>query len=233
MFLLEQITAGYGATTVLKDVTIAVPDSTVGALVGPNGAGKTTLLRAASGLLRPRRGRILLDDRDLTSARPHELTAAGLCHVPEGRGIFPSLTVRENLLMFSAPGSERDGLDRALDAFPILGQRLSQPAGTMSGGQQQMVALARAYMGRPRIILLDEVSMGLAPKLVDAIFEFLDRLKGEGISLLLVEQYVSRALALADYAYVLVRGQLNFAGDPGELQDEDVFARYMGVDATV
>jgi branched-chain amino acid transport system ATP-binding protein len=231
MFLLENITAGYGTTTVLNDVTMVVPDSTVAALVGPNGAGKTTLLRTASGLLHPRSGRVVVDDADLTTARPHELAAAGVCHVPEGRGIFPSLSVRENLLMFSAPGAEREGLERALDAFPALGERLGQAAGTMSGGQQQMLALARAYMGRPKVILLDEVSMGLAPKLVDAIFEFLDRLKSEGISLLLVEQYVSRALAIADYAYVLVRGRVNFAGDPDELADEDVFARYLGVDA--
>jgi branched-chain amino acid transport system ATP-binding protein len=233
MFRLDHVTAGYGATTVLKDVTLCVPDGTVAALVGPNGAGKTTLLRAASGLLAPRAGRIWLGEQDLTGARPHQLAAKGVCHVPEGRGIFPSLSVRENLTMFSAAGKEGEGLARAMEAFPILGERLDQIAGTMSGGQQQMVALARAYMGRPRIILLDEVSMGLAPKLVDAIFEFLDRLRSTGVSLLLVEQYVSRALAIADYAYVLTRGRVSFAGDPDELADVDVFEHYMGADVGV
>lgn len=233
MFRLDQVTAGYGATTVLKDVSLCVPDGTVAALVGSNGAGKTTLLRTASGLLSPRSGRIHLGERDLTDARPHEMAAAGVCHVPEGRAIFPSLSVRENLLMFSAPGAEKESLGRAMEAFPVLGDRLDQTAGTMSGGQQQMVALARAYMGNPRVILLDEVSMGLAPKLVDLIFEFLDRLKSMNVSLLLVEQYVSRALAVADYVYVLSRGRLTFAGDPDELADVDVFEHYMGTQTPV
>jgi branched-chain amino acid transport system ATP-binding protein len=228
MFRLDGVTAGYGATLVLRDVSIVVPDGAVAALIGPNGAGKTTLLRAASGLLRPREGQVLLEDRDFSHCRPHEFAAAGVCHVPEGRGIFPSLTVEENLLLFSPTGSEREGLERATDAFPKLAQRLRQPAGTLSGGEQQMVALARAYISSPTVILLDEVSMGLAPKLVDEVFEFLNRLRAEKISLLLVEQYVSRALAIADYVYVLVRGRVNFAGDPDELRDADVFERYLG-----
>ncbi|MEW6471999.1 MAG: ABC transporter ATP-binding protein [Actinomycetota bacterium] len=229
MFRIEHVTAGYGASTVLRDVSLAVPEGSVAALVGPNGAGKTTLLRVASGLLPPRRGRVTLDGTVVTGQPSYQSAAQGVCHVPEGRGIFRSLTVRENLLLFSAPGTERAGLERAVDAFPKLGQRLHQVAGTMSGGEQQMVALARAYVGSPRVILLDEVSMGLAPKLVDEIFAFLERLKAERTSLLIVEQYVSRVLAIADYAYVLTRGTIDFAGDPSELEHEDVFGRYLGI----
>ncbi|HZQ79902.1 MAG TPA: ABC transporter ATP-binding protein [Acidimicrobiia bacterium] len=229
MFRLENVTAGYGASIVLRDVSLAVPDGSVAALVGPNGAGKTTLLRVASGLMPPRRGRVTLDGTVLTGQASYQAAAQGVCHVPEGRGIFRSLTVRENLMLFSAAGTEGRGLERAVEAFPKLGQRLSQVAGTMSGGEQQMVALARAYIGSPRVILLDEVSMGLAPKLVDEIFVFLERLKAERISLLIVEQYVSRVLAIADYAYVLTRGTIDFAGDPSELEQEDVFGRYLGI----
>jgi branched-chain amino acid transport system ATP-binding protein len=152
-----------------------------------------------------------------------------VCHVPEGRGIFPTLTVRENLMLQVTSGHE-DSVGRAIDAFPILGQRVSQLAGTLSGGEQQMLALARAYISDPRIMLLDEVSMGLAPKIVDEIFLFLERIAAEGASLLLVEQYVTRALALADYVYMMNRGNLVFVGEPSELEEEDVFVRYLGTE---
>ncbi len=231
MLTFDGITAGYGLSTVLRGVSLTVPSSSVVALIGPNGAGKTTLLRVASGLLRPRAGRLLLDGRDVTGCPSHELAQAGICHVPEGHGVFPPLSVRENLLLFAPKGTERQGLDRALEAFPDLGGRLDQPAGTMSGGQQQMLALARAYISGARVILLDEVSMGLAPIIVDQIFEFLDRIRGEDVSLLLVEQYVNKALAIADYAYILGRGQLIFAGDAAELAGEDVFGHYLGIEA--
>jgi branched-chain amino acid transport system ATP-binding protein len=225
MLALEGIIAGYGETTVLRGVSLIVPDSSVVALLGANGAGKTTVLRVASGLLRPTAGRMTLDGHDVTGSRPHQLAARGVCHVPEGRGVFPSLTVRENLSLQAGRGG-RSGLDKAVDAFPRLGERLSQTAGTMSGGEQQMLALARAYIADPKVMLLDEVSMGLAPKIVDEIFEFLHRLTTEGASLLLVEQYVTRALALADYVYIMNRGQIAYRGEPSELQEEDVFARY-------
>jgi branched-chain amino acid transport system ATP-binding protein len=231
MLTFDGITAGYGLSIVLRDVSLTVPSSSVVALIGPNGAGKTTLLRVASGLLRPRAGRLLLDGRDVTGCSSHELAQAGICHVPEGHGVFAPLSVRENLLLFAPKGTERHGLDRALEAFPDLRGRLDQPAGTMSGGQQQMLALARAYISGARVILLDEVSMGLAPIIVDQIFEFLDRIRGEDVSLLLVEQYVNKALAIADYAYILGRGQLIFAGDAAELAGEDVFGHYLGIEA--
>ena len=229
MFALEGIVAGYAETTVLRGVSVTVPDSSVVALLGANGAGKTTLLRVASGLLRPTAGRMTLDGQDATGSRPHQLAARGVCHVPEGRGVFPSLTVRENLFLQAGSGG-RGGLDKAVDAFPRLGERLNQTAGTLSGGEQQMLALARAYIAEPRVMLLDEVSMGLAPKIVDEIFEFLHRLTTEGASLLLVEQYVTRALALADYVYIMNRGQIAYRGEPSELAEEDVFARYLGTD---
>ena len=229
MLKLEGIVAGYAETTVLRGVSLTVPDGSVVALLGANGAGKTTLLRVASGLLRPTTGTMTLDGVDVTAARPHQLANRGVCHVPEGRGVFPSLTVRENLTLAAGPGG-KDSFDKAIDAFPRLGERISQTAGTMSGGEQQMLALARAYIADPKVWLLDEVSMGLAPKIVDEIFEFLGRVAGEGASLLLVEQYVTRALALADYVYLLNRGQVAYRGEPSELQDEDVFARYLGTD---
>jgi len=230
MLTLQDITAGYGATTVLRGVDLVVPDASVVALLGANGAGKTTLLRVASGLLRPSGGRIVLDEVDVTRQTPHELVARGLCHVPEGRGIFPSLTVRHNLVLQSANGEEKAAIERAVAAFPRLGERLAQAAGTLSGGEQQMLALARAYVQHPTVVLLDEVSMGLAPKIVDEIFAFFTLLRNQGTSLLLVEQYVTRALAAAEYVYLLDRGEIAFAGEPSELHGADVFASYVGAD---
>jgi branched-chain amino acid transport system ATP-binding protein len=229
MLRLDHVTAGYGDTTVLRDVTLAVPDASVVALLGANGAGKTTLLRVASGLLHPTHGTLSIDDRDVTGRTPHVLAGYGLCHIPEGRGVFPELSVRENLQLFAPPGAEKEQLLRVLDAFPQLERRLDSPAGTLSGGEQQMLALGRSYAARPSIVLLDEVSMGLAPLIVDEIFVFLARLASEGAALLLVEQYVSKALAVADYVYVLDRGAISFAGEACELESEDLFARYVGV----
>jgi len=159
---------------------------------------------------------------------PHALCAKGICHVPEGRGVFPNLTVRDNLILQSRPGQEREAIDRAVSAFPRLGERLAQLAGTMSGGEQQMLALARTYVQRPKLVLLDEVSMGLAPKIVDEIFEFLVVLANEGSSLLLVEQYVTRALAVADYVYLLNRGRISFAGEVSEVDPDAIAAEYVG-----
>ena len=227
---LAGVTAGYGDATVLRDVSLVVPAGRVVALLGPNGAGKTTLLSVASGLLRPRGGRILLDGQDMTSAPPEARARAGLCHVTEGRSVFRGLTVRDNLRMFAHAGQEEEGIERAVSAFPKLGQRLNQLAGTMSGGEQQMVALARAYSRRPEVVLLDEVSMGLAPIIIDDIFEFLARVAAEGTALLIVEQYVRKALQLADYVYVLARGRIVLLGEPSELEGTDLFARYLGAE---
>jgi branched-chain amino acid transport system ATP-binding protein len=227
---LQDIWAGYGEVTALRSVTLTVPDAGVVALLGPNGAGKTTLLKVASGLLRPRRGRLLLDGEDITGERAERIAARGICHVTEGRSVFPGLTVRENLRMFADPKAEKTCIDRAVEAFPKLGRRLGQTAGTMSGGEQQMLAMSRAYVQQARLVLLDEVSMGLAPIIVDEIFAFLARLVAEGVSLLVVEQYVAKALALADTLYLLVRSRVAFAGEPAEVRGTDLFAQYL--DAT-
>jgi branched-chain amino acid transport system ATP-binding protein len=244
----RQASAAYGSTTVLRDITLTVPPGRVVALIGPNGAGKTTLLRLCSGLLPASTGRLLLDGDDVTAATPHELVARGVCHVPEGRGIFPSLSVRENLSLYrrgdpgvrgvpgrnrvrGVPGRNGQSLDRAVDAFPRLGERLDQVAGTMSGGEQQMLALARTLVTSPRYVLLDEVSMGLAPRVVEEIFEFLRRLAEQGVALLLVEQYVQQALAMADLVYILRKGRVAFAGEPDELDVDALAAEYLGAEA--
>jgi branched-chain amino acid transport system ATP-binding protein len=229
MLEVTDITAGYGESTVLRGVSLAVPDGTVAALLGPNGAGKTTLMRVAAGLIRPRSGQLSLGGADITRSSPNQRVQRGLCHIPEGRGVFPSLTVRENLALQSAPRKEADSIERAVSAFPRLGERLPQLAGTMSGGEQQMLALARAYIQNPRVVLLDEVSLGLAPKIVDEIFEFLAKLRDGGASLVLVEQYVNRALALADKVYLLNRGEVVFSGSPEEVDEATLFEQYVGV----
>ena len=227
---LRAVTAGYGQTTALRDIDLIVPSGTVVALLGPNGAGKTTLLSVASGLVPARRGSVVLDDEPITDLAPEARVERGLCHITEGRSVFPGLTVQDNLRMFASERSAADQVERALSAFPRLGQRLHQVAGTMSGGEQQMLALARAYARDAPVVLLDEVSLGLAPVVVDEIFVFLERLVSSGTTLLLVEQYVERALELASTAYLLVRGQIAFAGEPSELEHSDVFEHYVGAD---
>jgi branched-chain amino acid transport system ATP-binding protein len=228
MLRLENIWAGYAGNTVLRDVSVVVPAGSIAALIGPNGAGKTTLLRVAAGLLQPERGTVAIGDEDITGLPVETRVARGLSLVPEGRSIFPSLTVRENLKLFSFGKDSAAVLDGAVESFPRLGQRLSQLAGTMSGGEQQMLALARAYIQRPPFVLLDEVSMGLAPRLVAEIFEFLQRLAASGCGLLLVEQFVDTALEMADYAYILKRGEIAFAGEPDELDRETIVREYLG-----
>ena len=228
MFELRKIHAGYSGTKVLRGVDLIVPPSSVVALLGPNGAGKTTLLRVATGLLKPTSGSLRIDGQDVTGRAPFQLVAKGVCHVPEGRGVFPSLTVKDNLLLQAVKGREDEALERAVAAFPRLGERMSQQAGTMSGGEQQMLALARAYVQNPRFILLDEVSMGLAPKVVDEIFQFLAMLARGGASLLLVEQYVTRALAVADYVFLLNRGSVSFAGKAAEIDADALAEQYVG-----
>ncbi|MBA4863793.1 ABC transporter ATP-binding protein [Streptomyces sp. PSKA54] len=228
MLELLDICAGYGDTRVLREVSLWVPPRSVVALLGTNGAGKTTTLRVASGLLAPTSGRLLLGGQDLTGSPPHALARRGVCHVPEGRGVFPHLTVRDNILVQAAGGDVDEAVEKAVSAFPVLGRKIRQPAGSMSGGQQQMLALARAYVTSPAYVLLDEVSMGLAPVVVDEIFEFLGKLAGSGCALLLVEQYVTRALELADYVYLMNRGRIDFAGEPGELDSARLMEQYLG-----
>jgi branched-chain amino acid transport system ATP-binding protein len=223
------LSAGYEGTTVLRDVSLTVPVGTVVALLGPNGAGKTTLLRAVSGLLPLSGGSVWISGKDVTREPAHRHFANGLCHVPEGRGVFASLTVRENITLQAARGAQAEAIDRAAAAFPILGQRLDQQAGTLSGGQQQMLAMMAAYLRRPRLILVDEASLGLAPIVVDEIFEFLASCAAEGSALLIVDQFVQRALEMADAAYVLRRGRIVHHGTSAELLGSDLFSSYLGV----
>jgi branched-chain amino acid transport system ATP-binding protein len=224
----DHLEAGYGRTVILRDVSITVaPGSTV-AVVGPNGAGKTTLLRAISGLLPARAGRLLLDGEDMTGEAQHRRARRGLCHIPEGRGIYRTLTVRENLSMQAPRGHEKEAIERALEAFPVLGQRLTQAAGTMSGGEQQMLAMSAAYARNPRIIVVDEPSMGLAPLVVDLLFTSLESLAQAGTGLLIVDQFVSRVAAMADTAYVLRRGRVVYQGDAKSLSTDNLFDHYIG-----
>jgi len=224
---IDRLSAGYGGTLAIRNVTMVAPAGKVVALLGPNGAGKTTLLSAVSGLVRPRSGRVILGGEDVTGAPSDRLTSMGMCHVTEGRSVFGGLSVRDNLRLFARAGEEAAGIERAVSAFPKLGQRMNQLAGTMSGGEQQMLALARAYARRADVILLDEVSMGLAPIIVDEIFEFLGRLAAEGTSLLIVEQYVDRALALAGTVHLLQKGEIRFTGSPDQLRADDLYAQYL------
>lgn len=233
MLELRNVSGGYGRHTVLRDINLVVPDNSVVALLGANGAGKTTLLRIASGLLPVRSGQLLLDGVDVTRWPAHRLARAGVCHVPEGRGIFRALSVRDNLRLQAPRSLDLRAIPTATASFPRLGERLGQQAGTLSGGEQRMLALTHPSLARSRMILLDEVSIGLAPKVVDTLFGHLQKLATGGASLLLVEQYVGRALKLADYAYILRKGRIIFAGEPRQLTSERVLVSYLGETASV
>lgn len=225
---LRDVTAGYGRFTALRDVNLTVAPGSVSALLGPNGAGKTTLLGVAAGLLRPTCGQVLLGGTDVTGWAPFHRARRGLCLIPEGRGVFPNLTVRENLRLQVPRWSVEQSFEPALDAFPELKRRLNQRAGTMSGGQQQMLALSRCFLTKPELVLLDEVSMGLAPRVIDEIFAALETLRASGVSLLLVEQYVSRALQAADRVQLMVHGTIAFSGSAREISETELMGKYFG-----
>jgi branched-chain amino acid transport system ATP-binding protein len=229
----EGLTVAYGHTIAVKGIDLRVDAGQVVSLIGANGAGKTTVMRALSGLLRPRSGRVLFDGADITGHRAHRIAAAGLRQVPEGRQVFSDLTVADNLELGAYTLSDRAERARRRDAvltrFPRLKERLTQLAGSMSGGEQQMLAFGRALMGAPRLLLLDEPSMGLAPLFVEEIFTAISQLRGEGITILLVEQNASAALDVADYGYVLENGRITLQGDPASLaNDPAVVAAYLG-----
>jgi branched-chain amino acid transport system ATP-binding protein len=228
----ERVSAGYGTTTVLREVSFQVRPGQVVALLGPNGAGKTTALRTASGIVRPTSGIVSLDGVDLGKEPPHRRAARGLCLIPEGRGIFKSLTVQENLRLQVPAGESKtdEAIGRALTVFPALTGRMKDAVGHLSGGQQQMLSLARAYVTNPRVILLDEVSMGLAPRVVDEMFQALRTLAAAGIAMLIVEQYVTRALAMADIVVLLNKGSVSYDGPPSELDERAVLQGYLGVE---
>jgi len=218
---LRGVHAAYERIDVLFGIDLEVPESSVVALLGPNGAGKSTALRVAAGLHPPTSGDVLVAGRRVNGVRPEELARRGLCLIPEGRGIFPNLTVRENLRMMSYTGtSEAEIEDRAFLRFPRLKERFTQTAGTMSGGEQQMLAMARGLATEPALLILDELSMGLAPIIVEELYEIVAQVAREGVSILVVEQFASTVLGVADYAAIIVHGRIARAGRPAELRDE-------------
>jgi branched-chain amino acid transport system ATP-binding protein len=221
----------YGAIAAIKGISFHVDEGEIVALLGANGAGKTTTQKAVSGMLRPSAGSITFAGQRIDGIPPHELINLGVCHVPEGRHVFPLMTVEENLVMgafrFRAP--DQDLLARVLDMFPRLKERFAQQAGTLSGGEQQMLAIGRALMGKPRLLLLDEPSMGLAPLIVEQIFQIVREINTDGVSVLLVEQNARQALTLADRGYVLETGELVLAGTGRDLlADDRIRAAYLG-----
>ena len=233
MLTLEDVRVYYGAIQAVKGISLEVQDRELVALVGSNGAGKTTTLRTISGLFRPRTGRIVYDGVDLTKLAPHEVVGCGVSQAPEGRQIFGSLTVRENLMLGGVRRKDRgalgEDLERVFYLFPVLKERLRQAGGTLSGGEQQMLAIGRALMARPRLLLLDEPSLGLAPLMVGRIFDVIARLKAEGVTILLVEQNARKALAVADRAYVLETGRIAISGPARELAaNPEVERVYLG-----
>jgi branched-chain amino acid transport system ATP-binding protein len=232
---IQGLEVNFGAVRALKGVSLRVGEREVVALVGANGAGKSTTLRTISGLSRPRAGQILFDGKAIGGHPPSQIVRLGVAHSPEGRRLFGGLTVADNLRLGACTRSDRDGIardsQRMFELFPILKERLSQLAGTLSGGEQQQLALARAMMAAPRLLLLDEPSLGVAPLLVRHIFEALAELKKQGMTILLVEQNIALALGLADRAYVLRTGRVALSGTSAELTANDRVAHaYLGAD---
>jgi branched-chain amino acid transport system ATP-binding protein len=230
MLRVEGLSAGYGSVEVLWDVDLEVGEDEIVALVGSNGAGKTTLLRAVSGLIPATAGEVRFADEPISGLRPEQIVTRGVAHVPEGRHLFQGLTVRENLLAGGYAHPEGAELERAVELFPRLGERLGQLAGSLSGGEQQMCAIARGLMSQPKLLMIDELSLGLAPKLVDQIFEQLEAVAAEGTALLVVEQDVDAALRIAQRGYVLETGRIAGSGSSEELlEDPRVREAYLGV----
>ena len=233
LLVAQGITAGYGTIDILHDVSLHVKPGEIVSIIGPNGAGKSTAFKAIVGFITPRQGRILFNGEEMTGLRPDLVLRRGLAYVPQGRIVFPQMTVLENLEMGAYierdPARIAASLDVVYTLFPILAQRRSQKAGTMSGGEQQMVAIGRALMTAPKLIMLDEPSLGLSPKFVTLIFEKLVEMKRTGYTLMVVEQNAARALAIADRGYVLELGRNRFEGaGPALLADPEVKRLYLG-----
>ncbi len=238
MLKVENLFAGYGGAEVLNGVDLEVKAGTVVALIGANGAGKTTTMRAISGMVRPSKGHVLVEGVPVEGLAASRIARLGLAHSPEGRKVFGPLSVEDNLLLgayrhlphfFGFRGKAAADLKKVYELFPRLEERRDQQSGTLSGGEQQMLAIGRALMAQPKVVLLDEPSMGLAPVIVQEVFSIIRRLKEAGITLLLVEQFAKSALEVADYAYVMERGKIAVAGTPQELgKDERVLAAYLG-----
>ncbi len=238
MLVVEKLHAGYGASEVLTGVSLKVGVGRIVALIGANGAGKTTTMRAISGMLKPGKGSVLLDGKPVQGYDASKIARLGLSHAPEGRKVFGPLSTEDNLLLgaysrlplfFGFRAKAAQDLERVYDLFPLLKERRLQLSGTLSGGEQQMLAIGRALMANPKVMLLDEPSMGLAPVIIQEVFNTIRRLKAAGITLLLVEQFAKSALEVADYAYVMERGRIVAEGQPAELKkDERVLEAYLG-----
>jgi len=234
MLELRAVTAGYGHFTALWDVSLAVASGEAVAVVGPNGAGKTTLLRVLSGLIAPRAGELVFEGARLDGRPAYEIVAHGIAHVPEGRRLFPTLTVEDNLKMGAyrpaARRHYRESLERVYGLFPALAERRGQRAGSLSGGEQQMLAIGRALMSRPKLILFDEPSMGLAPVMVLRLFDLIRRVREEGYTILIVEQNVRQVLKLVDRAYLLEVGRIRMEGRADALSEQDFVRKaYVGL----
>jgi len=226
---LRNVRASYGSIEVLHGVNLSVGRGEVVALLGPNGAGKSTMIKVVSGLLRPTSGQLVVGGRDVTGAAASALARAGLCTIPEGRGIFPNLTVRENLLMATFSGHKLSDIEESTYArFPRLSERRSQLAGTMSGGEQQMLSLARALATNPVILLLDELSMGLAPLIVAELYQQVAAIAAEGVSVLVVEQFARTVLGVADQAVLLAHGKVQVSGKASEIGEDVLAGAYLG-----
>ncbi|MDY0742873.1 ABC transporter ATP-binding protein [Paucibacter sp. R3-3] len=237
MLTIKNLSAGYGKVQVLHGIGIEVPKGQVVTLIGSNGAGKTTTMRAVSGMIRPTAGEITLNGKRIDGLESYTIARLGLAHSPEGRRVFATMSVVDNLRLGAFPrytGARPKGdvdadLEKAMELFPRLKERRTQLAGTLSGGEQQMLAMARAVMLNPELVLLDEPSMGLAPILVDEVFKIIGRLKEQGVTMLLVEQFAAAALAVADYGYVLENGRISVHGPAAKLRDDPaVKAAYLG-----
>ena len=232
LLVLEDVHAAYGPVQVLHGISLEVAEGEVVVVLGANGAGKTTTIRAICGMVTTT-GRVRVGDQDVVGKRTAEVARLGVAHVPQGRGTFADLSVEDNMRLGAFTRKDRDvagDIERWYEVFPVLGERRSQPAGNLSGGEQQMLALGRALMGKPRLLLLDEPSLGLAPKIVQSVFERLGTIKAEsGTTMLIVEQNANLALAIADRAYVLEAGQIALSGTAAELKEDDAVRRaYLG-----
>jgi branched-chain amino acid transport system ATP-binding protein len=233
MLEVRDLVAGYGLTRVLEGVSLEVRAGEIVAVLGSNGAGKTTLNMAIGGLVKPRGGSVRFDGQEIAGRAPAEIMGRGLIQVPEGRRIFPNLSVRENLELGSyrrARTNRRRNLDRVFETFPRLRERVGQSAGTLSGGEQQMLAIGRGLMGEPRLLILDEPSLGLSPLLVEEMFGLIRRLHGEGLAIMLVEQNVAQSLDVADRAYVLEHGTFALSGPAAQVRENPALKRaYLGL----
>jgi len=230
----QNLAVRYASVQALFDVSVEIPPGSVVAVLGANGAGKSTLARAVSGLVPSTAGKVVFDGEEITKAKPHEIRRAGLVHIPEGRGIFPGLSVQENLRMavrrVGTPNERKSAISNAYEMFPRLAERRTQRAGTLSGGEQQMLALARALAVPPKLIIADEMSLGLAPLVVDLVFESIERAAQTGVTIVLIEQFIHRALALASQCVILKQGRVAWTG-AAENARQEVLNRYLGESA--